>query len=216
MVFRPCRVSLIGLTLLVVASSGCAGQPYVQEVANPPTSTVVAITTPSEVLDECLEDPAVIDAASRALRDHEQSLLGEFKDLTVLLADYLGVKYESIVVDYIGTRTRSGNDASVTLEGMGQKFSDLSRDEFAALQTPRWTTTTTSSSQMSRYASMGVATYTFHACIASRLRVPDRVNEQIAATRAVDGIQIANFGDYQAQWSYHPDSGLRITYSLGD
>jgi hypothetical protein len=171
---------------------------------------------PSDVLADCLDDPAVIAGAAKALRDHESTLLGEFKNLTTVLADYAGRDFDSIVVDYIKMRTRAGNDLSVTISGMGQKFSELSRDEFATLKTPSWTTRATSESQMSRYASMGVATYTFHGCVSARLGLPDRIREQMGATRAIDGIQSEEFGDYRAQWTYHPDDGLRVTYSVLD
>lgn len=170
--------------------------------------------SPAEVFADCLEDSSAIAGAAKALRDHESTLLGEFKDLTTVLAEHTGRDFDSIVVDYIEMRTRVGNDLSITLTGMGQKFSELSREEFAALKTPSWTTRTTSESQLSRYASMGVATYTFHGCVSARLGLPDRVREQMSATRAIDGMQSEEFDDYRAQWTYHPDDGLRVTYSV--
>lgn len=207
------------LPVLIVfgaATVGCS------EASPAPTTAPVeqieepASPSPSDVLGDCLDDPAAIAGAAKALLDHESTLLGEFKDLTTVLAEHSGRDFDSIVVDYIKMRTRAGNDLSVTISGMGQKFSELSRDEFATLKTPSWTTRTTSESQMSRYASMGVATYTFHGCVSARLGLPDRIREQMGATRAIDGIQSAEFDDYRAQWTYHPDDGLRVTYSLLD
>ncbi|WP_156925926.1 hypothetical protein [Glycomyces arizonensis] len=48
-------------------------------------------------------------------------------------------------------------------------------------------------------------------CIFDELGVPDSVTSQIEGTRALDGTQEADFGEYSAFWTYHPDDGLNMT-----
>jgi phosphatidylethanolamine-binding protein (PEBP) family uncharacterized protein/LysM repeat protein len=48
-------------------------------------------------------------------------------------------------------------------------------------------------------------------CVLANLDVPARVVSHIDQTRALDGLQEDSWGDYNAQWTYHPDSGLTIT-----
>ncbi len=43
------------------------------------------------------------------------------------------------------------------------------------------------------------------------LGVPTRVVDQIASTRALDGMQSAEWDGYSAQWNYHPDNGMNLT-----
>ena len=43
------------------------------------------------------------------------------------------------------------------------------------------------------------------------LKMPARVREHIATTRALDGQQTDEWDGYQARWTYHPDDGLQIT-----
>lgn len=47
-------------------------------------------------------------------------------------------------------------------------------------------------------------------CVYDELEVPTRVTESIAQTRALDGRQSDAWGDFTAQWSYHPDSGASV------
>ncbi|MCH7231884.1 hypothetical protein L0U85_13625 [Glycomyces sp. L485] len=51
-------------------------------------------------------------------------------------------------------------------------------------------------------------------CIFDELEMPDAVISQINGTRALDGTQEANFGDYSTFWTYHPDDGLNMTITL--
>lgn len=51
-------------------------------------------------------------------------------------------------------------------------------------------------------------------CVFSELEVPDFVISQIDSTRALDGTQDADFGDYSAFWTYHPDDGLNMTITM--
>jgi hypothetical protein len=48
-------------------------------------------------------------------------------------------------------------------------------------------------------------------CIFDELEVPDSVISQVENTRALDGRQGAEWGDYAATWTYHPDDGLNLT-----
>lgn len=49
------------------------------------------------------------------------------------------------------------------------------------------------------------------ACILATTSVPQYVTSQIDSTRALDGMQHAEWDNYEAQWTYHPDSGLDLT-----
>lgn len=48
-------------------------------------------------------------------------------------------------------------------------------------------------------------------CVLGEISAPDYVREHIESTRALDGQQTDQWGDIEARWTYHPDSGLRIT-----
>lgn len=48
------------------------------------------------------------------------------------------------------------------------------------------------------------------ACILTELEVPDAVVARIDSTRALDGTRDAEWGDFYATWTYHPDDGLNM------
>lgn len=48
-------------------------------------------------------------------------------------------------------------------------------------------------------------------CVTNRLDAPNYVTTHIDSTRALDGQQSDEWDDYEARWSYHPDSGLDLT-----
>ena len=47
-------------------------------------------------------------------------------------------------------------------------------------------------------------------CVLAGLDVTDAVIAHMENTRAMDGHQSAEWGDYTASWTYHPDSGLDL------
>lgn len=47
-------------------------------------------------------------------------------------------------------------------------------------------------------------------CLVDELPIPDHVQSDIGRTRALDGTRDAAWDDYEASWTYHPDSGLNI------
>jgi hypothetical protein len=49
------------------------------------------------------------------------------------------------------------------------------------------------------------------ACVLAELDVPDHVLNRMDSTRALDGQVDAEWDDYQAFWTYHPDTGLALT-----
>jgi len=51
------------------------------------------------------------------------------------------------------------------------------------------------------------------ACVTSALGMPSSVKSKLRMTRALDGIQNAKFGKLSADWSFHPDDGLSITFT---
>lgn len=48
-------------------------------------------------------------------------------------------------------------------------------------------------------------------CLLGALNIPDSVDAQMGATRALDGMQTATWDGITATWTYHPDAGLDIT-----
>lgn len=50
-------------------------------------------------------------------------------------------------------------------------------------------------------------------CVIKILKMPSSVDRRVGITRALDGVQEANWGKISAFWNYHPDSGLNITFS---
>jgi hypothetical protein len=51
------------------------------------------------------------------------------------------------------------------------------------------------------------------ACVTSVLGMPSSVKSKLSMTRALDVIQSAKFGKISADWSYHQDDGLSITFT---
>lgn len=45
-------------------------------------------------------------------------------------------------------------------------------------------------------------------CVLIDLEAPDSLYSLVDHTRALDGVQTSEWGDYKASWSYHPDDGL--------
>ena len=67
-----------------------------------------------------------------------------------------------------------------------------------------------------------VGKYTFSAsapsysdveCALGVLKTPSFVKTQIQTTRALDGMQKATWGKISAQWTYHPDNGINISFN---
>jgi len=56
-------------------------------------------------------------------------------------------------------------------------------------------------------------TYSQLVCTLKVLKAPGYVRSQIESTRAIDGMQRASWGLHTAFWTYHPDSGVNITFS---
>lgn len=48
-------------------------------------------------------------------------------------------------------------------------------------------------------------------CLLGRLETPAAVRAQMEQTRALDGRQNATWPGFTASWTYHPDSGMRLT-----
>lgn len=51
-------------------------------------------------------------------------------------------------------------------------------------------------------------------CVLGELDVPDAVWSKMLATRALDGQLSDNWGDVEATWRYHPDTGLDIVLEI--
>lgn len=47
-------------------------------------------------------------------------------------------------------------------------------------------------------------------CVLDHVEMPDHVMSRIEGTRALDGVQDAEWGDLTMTWSYHPDDGLDV------
>ena len=53
-------------------------------------------------------------------------------------------------------------------------------------------------------------------CVLDALEAPTHVEEHMSTTRALDGTQEDGWDDYQARWTYHPDSGMNLTVWTGE
>ncbi|QYM76918.1 hypothetical protein [Leucobacter luti] len=47
-------------------------------------------------------------------------------------------------------------------------------------------------------------------CFLKELEAPESLETKIGQTRSLDGTREATWGDFAAQWTYHPDSGLNL------
>jgi hypothetical protein len=50
-------------------------------------------------------------------------------------------------------------------------------------------------------------------CVASVMKMPAFVASKVESTRAIDGMQNAQWGKVSAFWNFHPDNGLDITFN---
>ncbi len=46
------------------------------------------------------------------------------------------------------------------------------------------------------------------------LGLPDSLTDKMSNTRALDGMQSQNCGDFTVTWTYHPDNGLEVIYEI--
>lgn len=47
-------------------------------------------------------------------------------------------------------------------------------------------------------------------CFLHELGAPESLETKIGQTRSLDGTREAEWGDFSAQWTYHPDDGLNL------
>jgi len=52
-----------------------------------------------------------------------------------------------------------------------------------------------------------------YVCAAKVMKMPGFVESKVESTRAIDGMQNAQWGKVSAFWNYHPDNGLNITFN---
>lgn len=48
----------------------------------------------------------------------------------------------------------------------------------------------------------------------TKLELPSSLSDKMSSTRALDGMQSQNCGDFTVSWTYHPDNGLRVIYEV--
>lgn len=60
---------------------------------------------------------------------------------------------------------------------------------------------------------LSALSYKDMSCATKILKMPAFVGSKISSTRALDGIQSAQWGKISAFWNYHPDDGLKITFN---
>jgi hypothetical protein len=51
-------------------------------------------------------------------------------------------------------------------------------------------------------------------CFLTELEVTDAVKSELETTRALDGRQSADWGDFHATWTYHPKDGLQMVVTM--
>lgn len=52
-------------------------------------------------------------------------------------------------------------------------------------------------------------------CVLERIGAPPSVTARMDSTRALDGMQDAEWGGFTASWTYHPDEGLNLIITEG-
>jgi hypothetical protein len=60
------------------------------------------------------------------------------------------------------------------------------------------------------------AAYSDMTCILDELKVPQYIRDDIDATNSLMGRQSADYDGISMTWSYHPDSGAKMTFHYGD
>ncbi|MSR99272.1 hypothetical protein FYJ28_10615 [Arthrobacter sp. BL-252-APC-1A] len=58
------------------------------------------------------------------------------------------------------------------------------------------------------------ASYSDVVCVLDELGMPDSVSSRMSNTRALDGRQEAQWGEFSATWGYHPDSGMNVVIEV--
>ena len=53
-------------------------------------------------------------------------------------------------------------------------------------------------------------------CVLEAIGVPDSVSSRMNATRSLDGRLTAEWDEFAASWSYHPDSGMNVVIEIMD
>ncbi|GGM65636.1 hypothetical protein GCM10011608_58590 [Micromonospora sonchi] len=53
-------------------------------------------------------------------------------------------------------------------------------------------------------------------CYWTMLEMPDSVRAEVEATRALDGRRSGEWDGIRVSWSYHPDSGVQMVFTLAD
>ncbi|TDC52740.1 hypothetical protein E1212_07760 [Jiangella ureilytica] len=54
------------------------------------------------------------------------------------------------------------------------------------------------------------------ACLLDALEAPRAVIARVDSTRALDGMQDAEWDDLTASWTYHPDDGLSLIVTVAE
>ncbi len=49
-----------------------------------------------------------------------------------------------------------------------------------------------------------------------QLELPSSISDKMSSTRALDGMQTQNCGEYTVTWNYHPDNGLKVIYEVNE
>ncbi|WP_460391835.1 hypothetical protein [Actinophytocola sediminis] len=62
----------------------------------------------------------------------------------------------------------------------------------------------------------GTATFDDVTCVLVALDVPTSVTSRMNGTRALDGMQDAEWDGIEASWTYHPDAGLDVILTMTD
>lgn len=61
---------------------------------------------------------------------------------------------------------------------------------------------------------LGIGTFGDVTCLLGMLDAPSGVESRMENTRALDGTQESEWGDYSASWTYHPDDGLNLIVTV--
>lgn len=61
----------------------------------------------------------------------------------------------------------------------------------------------------------GITTTDFR-CFTDEIDMPEYIISMMSETRALDGRQSEEWGNYKVSWNYHPDDGMNATFTFND
>jgi hypothetical protein len=191
---------LTGGILALVPVVALAKEPFVPE----PTRTTVAAgqttttVSPGPTTAVPVPVPAPDDLAGVHAYCSRQEIADQFK--------LLGPSTDSFGYNFIN---QHATDEGMTLDELLALF--FAEKYNAAEQTLTIDGAFAQDEDDDNLTAFGLFDGLFFNCVMEATQAPQRVQNRIESTTALDGMQDDAWGPYQAMWTFHPDDGLQIT-----